>query len=46
MLRRYGTDDNDDGVDTKHFIRFRGENAFFKFIRLSADLASGNVCML
>ena len=26
-----------DSVDGKHFIRFRGENSVFKFIRISVD---------
>ena len=26
-----------DSVDGKHFIRFRGENSVFKFIRFSLD---------
>ena len=26
-----------DSVYGKHFIRFRGENSFFKFIRISVD---------
>ena len=29
--------DENDSVDEKHFIRFRGENYVFKFIRISMD---------
>ena len=34
LKKRY---ENDDSVDEKHFIRFRGYNSVFKFIRIGVD---------
>ena len=41
-----GENIENDSVDGKHFIRFRGENSIFKFIRISVDGASDNLCFV